>query len=76
MRQPDARVRNWLSMPQTDNRFDCEQAATIPREPAVPESRYAVKSRRFPAGANPARPIGRSAGSNQSDEGGNEFVEV
>ena len=27
-------------------------------------------------GANPARPIGRSAGSNQSGEGGNEFVEV
>ena len=27
-------------------------------------------------GANPIRPIGRSAGSNQSDEGGNEFVEV
>jgi hypothetical protein len=27
-------------------------------------------------GANPTRPIGRSAGSNQSDEGGNEFVEV
>ena len=26
------------------------------------------ESRRFPAGANPARPIGRSAGSNQSDE--------
>ena len=37
---------------------------------------YAVKSRRSSAGANPARPIGRSAGSNQSDEGGNEFVEV
>ncbi len=26
--------------------------------------------------ANSTRPIGRSAGSNQSDEGGNEFVEV
>ena len=40
------------------------------------ECRYAVKSRQYPAGANPARPMDRSAGSNQSDEGGNEFVEV
>jgi hypothetical protein len=34
------------------------------------------ESRRSPVGANPIRPVGRSAGSNQSDEGGNEFVEV
>ena len=39
---------------------------------------YSVRreSRRSPVGANSIRPIGRSAGSNQSDEGGNEFVEV
>jgi hypothetical protein len=35
-----------------------------------------VESRRSPAGANPARPIGRSAGSRQNDGGGNESVEV
>jgi hypothetical protein len=42
------------------------------------KSRMSVcrESCRSPAGANPARPIGRSAGSNQGDEGGNEFVEV
>ena len=34
------------------------------------------ESRRFPVGANPTRPIGRSAGSNQSGAGGNECVEV
>jgi len=34
------------------------------------------ESRRSPVGANPTRPVGRSAGSNQGDEGGNEFVEV
>src|SRR5580704_10775313 len=31
----------------------------------VRENQYAVKSRRSPVGANPAPPIGRSAGSNQ-----------
>jgi hypothetical protein len=40
------------------------------------KNEYAVKSRRFSAGAIPARPIGRSAGSNRSDGGGSEFVEV
>ena len=34
------------------------------------------ESRRFSVGANPTRPIGRSAGSNQSDAGGNKCVEV
>ena len=60
---------------------DAPQAA-----PLIPQWRrnrrfsviYSVRreSRRSPVGANPIRPIGRSAGSNQSDEGGNEFVEV
>ena len=34
------------------------------------------ESCRSPVDANSTRPIGRSAGSNQGDEGGNEFVEV
>ncbi len=34
------------------------------------------ESRRFSVGANPIRPIGRSAGSNQGDSGGNKCVEV
>jgi hypothetical protein len=34
------------------------------------------ETRRSPVGANPIRPIGRSAGSNQGDAGSNEFVEV
>ena len=42
----------------------------------VPDYSVRRESRRSPVGANPIRPIGRSAGSNQSDEGGNEFVEV
>jgi hypothetical protein len=42
----------------------------------VPSNQYAVKRRRSPVGANPTRPIGRSAGSNQSGAGGNECVEV
>ena len=40
MRRTDAHVRNWLSVPQTDNLFDCEQATPIPTRPAVPESRH------------------------------------
>ncbi len=34
------------------------------------------ESRRFSVGANPTRPIGRSAGSNQGGAGGNKCVEV
>ena len=41
-----------------------------------PEKRVCRVSRRFPVGANPTRPIGHSAGSNQSGAGGNECVEV
>ena len=42
----------------------------------VPRSKtpYAVKVGDL--GTHPIRPIGRSAGRNHSDEGGNEFVEV
>ena len=31
MRRPDAHVRDWLSVPQTDNLFVCELASTTPR---------------------------------------------
>ena len=40
MRRPDAHLWNWLSVPHTDNLFDCEQAAPTPTRPAVPESRH------------------------------------
>ncbi len=41
-----------------------------------PIKRVRRESRRSPVGANPTRPIGRSAGSNQSAAGGNKCGEV
>ena len=41
-----------------------------------PKYRVCRESRRSPVGANPTRPIGRSAGSNQGDARGNKCVEV
>ena len=85
MKLPVSQCGFWVGLAwlRSANRWAAQQGvsgrhtdARPGMKPLVPESRYAVKSRRFPAGANPARPIGRSAGSNQSDEGGNEFVEV
>ena len=49
---------------------------TVAHSLGCPEIRVCRESRRSPVGANPTRPIGRSAGSNQGDAGGNKFVEV
>jgi hypothetical protein len=67
-------ISDWRAVDRPDSHIpSSHQRIHFLRTPRKPVRR---ESRRFPAGANPARSIGRSAGSHQSKEGGNEFVEI
>ena len=62
--------------PNSDPRGDSQEPVRLMAPSASADNSVRRESRRFPVGANPTRPIGRSAGSNQGDAGGNECVEV
>ena len=68
-------ARRWFSK-STSRSQRASQSRKLNRLLGRLVNRVCRESCRSPVGANPTRPIGRSAGSNQGDAGGNKCVEV